>query len=408
MMRVAVEWFGSHNPQYRLDLYDLRPDALAEVARSLPVERVHRAAIDLFDPVMVREAVAGADLVVLGAGPYIRTAEPVLAACIERRVDYLDFDDDVESTRASLALSDRAREAGIAGFIGCGISPGMTNVLAADVADQLDQVDTLDVCWVTGDEGARPYGAAVIEHVLHIGAGNGPQWRDGRHVSTETFGASEVFPMGGALGDYRLYEVAHPEPITLPRRYPRARSIRVLGSVHPLPVVGICKGVAEAVLAGRLSKQDATEWFQAVTQDKAGSAAVWRYALRGMWGQQRRGEITLSDMVDYLRRTVRKEHPPFAAGILATATGLKDGTQVRVTSRSPLSGPSTVMGASMAAATGIATAAFMTLALRQQGQRHGVLAPEDWVTPRRYWDTLAGLGVPPDEVVDPDYEIGTP
>lgn len=411
MMRVAVERFGAHHPDCRLDLYDLDVDALAGVATSLPGERVTRAALDLFDRVEVGEAIAGAELVVLGAGPYLHTAEPVLRACIEHGVDYLDLDDDVESTRASLALDARAREAGVACYVGCGASPGSTNVLAADVAGQLDRLDTLDVCWCVGDERPQPYGAAVLRHTLHIGAGPCVQWRDGRLATVRSFGAAEVFPMGGRLGDYRLYEVAHPEPVTLSRTYPRARRIRVFGGLHPQPANGICRGVAQAVLDGRLTEQEAVDWLAAVLQDRSGSARVWRYAFAGVWGQLRRGECGAGTVLGYLWNTARGRHPPFTGGLLATATGLRDGSQVRVTRRSGLSGPTTVLGAGMAAATGMATAAFMTLALEEApapeeaGRRRGVLAPQDWVLPARYYDALTRLGVPRDQIVDQGYEI---
>lgn len=54
--------------------------------------------------------VNGADLVVLGAGPYIRTSAPVIEACLEAKVPYLDFDDDVESTEHALSLHEKQKK----------------------------------------------------------------------------------------------------------------------------------------------------------------------------------------------------------------------------------------------------------------------------------------------------------
>jgi saccharopine dehydrogenase-like NADP-dependent oxidoreductase len=101
--------------------------------------------LDLFDRAALLEAINGAALVVLGAGPYMRTSEPVLTACLEAKVPYLDFDDDVDSTQAALALHERAKAEGVPCYIGCGISPGMSSVMVLDVTAELDTVDAIDI-----------------------------------------------------------------------------------------------------------------------------------------------------------------------------------------------------------------------------------------------------------------------
>ena len=42
--------------------------------------------------------------------------------------------------------------------------------------------------------------------------------------------------------------------------------------------------------------------------------------------------------------------------------------------------------------TGAATAAFMVLALEEIGQRSGLLAPEDWANPEKFYEVLARVG----------------
>ncbi|WP_063047254.1 hypothetical protein [Nocardia pseudovaccinii] len=96
--------------------------------------------------------VSGAALVVLGAGPYIRISAPVIEACLAAKVPRLDFDDDNESTQHALGLHDRAQAAGIPIHVGCGASPGMSNVLVVDAASELDTVENIDMGWLVGDE----------------------------------------------------------------------------------------------------------------------------------------------------------------------------------------------------------------------------------------------------------------
>jgi hypothetical protein len=407
MARVGVERFCAHNEECRLELYDLDRGKLEDLAAKLPPDRATVSVLDLFDPEALRRAIAGASLVVLGAGPYMRTAPPVVRACIEAGVDYLDFDDDIESTQDALALDGAARAAGIACLKGCGASPGMSNVLAVDAARQLDHVETIDVCWVSGDEGPRPWGAAVLEHLLHIGAGDCLTWRDGRHVTVEGFVANDVFPFGGAIGDYRLYETAHPEALTLPRRFPGARSIRVMGGAHPQPVNGVIRGVSLAVERGKMTVPEAVEWFQAVLLDESGSLAGWRFALSGMLGQVRRGESTVAALSRYLWLGLRKRHLPYRGGLLVRVTGSREGTPGTVTLRTPTGGPETYLGSSMAAVTGTCLAAFAGLALDRTSGDHGVLAPEDWIgAPEDFYAALERTGVPRAEILlEPTFEV---
>ena len=124
---------------------DIRPELLDPLVKRLPNGRATAGRLDLYDRDSLRKAVDGAALVVLGAGPYVRTSAPVIEACLEAKVPYLDFDDDVESTEHALTLHDKAVAAGIPIYVGCGASPGMSNVLVVDAAGALDTVENIDV-----------------------------------------------------------------------------------------------------------------------------------------------------------------------------------------------------------------------------------------------------------------------
>jgi hypothetical protein len=400
MAGVCIDRLAEHVDGCTFDLYDLDADRLSELAAKLPPGSARTDRLDLFDRDALARAVEGATLVLLCAGPYLRTAPPVMGACIQAGVDYLDFDDDVESTRHALALDADTTAAGIACMVGCGASPGFTNVMALDAASRLDRVESIDIAWVSGDEGARPYGRAVLEHLLHIAAGEVPTWRDGREVTVEAGVANEVFALGGTIGDYRLYETGHPEPVTLPRHFPEARSIRVMGGLHPQPATGAVHGVARAVREGRMTVDEAVEWFQAVGQDQNGSLKGWRHALSGMLGQVRRRESSLADLGRYLRDGLRKRHPPYRGALMVRASGKLDGAPATVSLRTPTGGPDTTIGSSMAAFTGTCIAAFALLAL--EGDEHrGVLMPEDWVEPADFYAALQRAGAPAAEILEP-------
>lgn len=403
MSRVAIERFAkaAEGVDWKLELYDIRPEALDDLVKKLPAGSATVGSFDLFDGAALRSAIEGAALVVLGAGPYIRTAEPVMEACIEQRVPYLDLDDDEASTRAAMELDTQATDAGVPIFIGCGASPGFTNVMAADAARDMDTVERIDVCWVTGDEGPVPFGRAVLDHAIRGFAGPCQTWERGRSVTHQTFLESDVFAVGNTLGDsYRFYECAHPEPVTMPRRWPGADRIRVLGALDPPPTNGIMRGVAVAVQEGKISMDQAIDFLNDLLTDKTGSPKVWRHALSGLWGTIRRGEISAVEVLKFLAMSAARKHPPFRGTNYVRVTGKRDGQQVVSVRRVPVSGPGTAW-TTMASLTGSATAAFMVLAIDELGEQSGVLAPEDWAAPEKFYQMLAAAGgAPLHEVVE--------
>jgi saccharopine dehydrogenase-like NADP-dependent oxidoreductase len=399
MCRVAIERFAAAGGDWELELCDIRPETLESLEKSLPRGRATIRRLDLYDRDDLRAVVDGAALVVLGAGPYIRTSEPVIDACLDAKVPYLDFDDDVESTEAALARDDRARDAGVAVLVGCGASPGLTNVMTADAARDLDTVERIDVVWVTGDERPHPYGRAVLEHALHGAAGPCVTWEHGRRVVHDTFVETDVLPLGNTLGDFRAYEFAHPETVTMPRRWPGAQRIRVLGSLDPQPVNGILRGVGLAVQRGAMTMEEGVDFLDDIMTDGRGNPKGWRHALAGIWGQVRRGEVGRVEALGYLADGLRRKHYAYRGINYTRLTGTRDGRRVVSVRRVPVSGPGTSW-TSMGALTGACTAAFMMLALDGLGDLAGVLAPEDWASPEGFYAKLELTGALPHEIVE--------
>ncbi|MEX3755826.1 saccharopine dehydrogenase NADP-binding domain-containing protein [Mycobacteroides abscessus] len=401
MCRVAIERFARTAENWKLELYDIRPEALRALVAKLPAGSATIGTLDLFDVEALHEVITGAALVVLGAGPYVRTAEPVMAACIEKKVPYLDLDDDEASTRAAMELDGQARKAGVPIFVGCGASPGLTNVMAADASRDMDTVERIDVCWVTGDEGPVAFGRAVLDHAIRGFAGPCQTWEHGRPVQHQTFLETDVFDVGNSFGDrYRFYECAHPEAVTMPRRWPNADRIRVLGALDPPPVNGIMRGIAVAVQQNKIEMDEAIDFVNDVMTDKTGSLNVWRHALAGLWGTIRRGEISMIEVLKYLATAAAKKHPEYRGTNYVRVTGTRDGKEVVSIRRLSVSGPGTAW-TSMAAGTGAATGAFMVLAVDEINGLAGVLSPEDWADPERFYAALEATGgSKPREVIE--------
>ncbi|RMI30159.1 saccharopine dehydrogenase family protein [Nocardia stercoris] len=399
MCRLAVQRFAKAPGDWHLTLADIRPNVLHKLVRTLPPGRASVEQVDLYDEQGLLELVTGASLVVLGAGPYMRTSSPVVEACLAARVPYLDFDDDVESTEHALSLHERARAAGIAMYIGCGASPGMSNVLAVDAAAELDEIERIDMYWAVGDE--RPnVGRAVLEHMLHISAGDCHTWEGGRRVIHESYVETGLAPMGGPLGDITLYETAHPESVTMPRRFPQADRIRVIGGLDPAPFNGIIRGLATAVHKRELTVEEAIDYIMALFDNKIGNVGGLKASARGLYGLLRKEQSNVGEIAKFLGRSAVGRTYTWRGGLAARVYGVKDGLPHTAIRRTPDSGPHTYLMRNMATITGTACAAFMVMALDQAGQRAGAFAPEDWAEPKAFYDALVAVGTPRHEIVE--------
>ncbi len=205
------------------------------------------ATLDVLDePGPLRDLLSSARLVVNLAGPYYRTGAVVLDAAIESGTDYLDICDDADVTIPMLDRAAAAERAGIRALIGMGSSPGTTNVLIRAAVDALGEAGDVDISW-TVDIGDMT--DAAVRHFWHCFTLVAP---DGS--VTPVAGWSGIdrrtveFP--GTVGRQEVLRLAHPEPITVPRFLPVARSSN-FGAITPADALLIAWGLAYSVDPGR-------------------------------------------------------------------------------------------------------------------------------------------------------------
>lgn len=400
MAAFAIRGLAESRPDLEMYLADINMERLEALAATLPnPARITTGSVDLFNPEALARALKGATLVINGAGPYFRTTETVVRACIAAGVDYIDYSDDAEAALAALSLSDEAKAAGIGVFPGVGLSPGYLNVLAVDAATGFDSVESIDLEWFVGDEGKYRYGAAAIDHWIHAITGDATSWQGGKTVSVPSYVENRISTFAG---DYqvRLYECAHPEVVTLPRKFPEATSIRIWGGLSYSTVNGLFKGVGEAVNRGEITPVEAREFFIDLFDDEPPLVKVWPAAFQGVADQVARGEVSEEETRMVLAAMMAGEHGPYTSGWSATVTGLKNGERTTVVRRNPAGDPNTVMWASMGAGTGLCAAAGATIILDGDKPAAGSYSPEEWITPQRFYRALTQVGIPESEILD--------
>lgn len=104
-----------------------------------------RRSFSLDDPERLREGLEGVEAVLHAAGPFIETGRPMMEACIDMGVHYLDITGEVPVFESAFELDVRAREAGVVLMPGVGMDVIPTDGAAALLARALPSANRLEL-----------------------------------------------------------------------------------------------------------------------------------------------------------------------------------------------------------------------------------------------------------------------
>lgn len=362
MGRWAVRTVAKLGSASVLTVADIDLDRAERVAASVggPCRALR---LDATDPAQLQAAFAEHDVVINTMGPFATFVRPILTAALSSDCHYLDINDDWQPTVEAFEFDEEARRRGLHVVVGLGGSPGVTNLCAAFAADRLDVVHELHTGWklsgatiVDEPDFPAPAASAAVEHWLHQCAQPIRAWIDGAPGTVEAVKQVDLdFP---GLGVVTAYTMGHPEPITLPRRYPELRS--------------------------SLNLQSGPAW-------------LFEY-LREVSARFVAGEIDLQTGAAMLADPPQPEHAGERSPLpieWALAIGEKDGEPYRVAVYPRFFHP-----AKMGGNTGIPLAIGVELLRRGALRETGVHAPETAIDPREFFDLLAPLT--DDGLVDAD------
>jgi lysine 6-dehydrogenase len=98
---------------------------------------------------------------------------------------------------------------------GCGVAPGLTNILARLGADQLDTVETIRLySYITHPMWTSP---GIVVTRFDASVGTSVVFEDGDLVERPSFSGDELIAFPEPYGEQHVHLVPHPEPVTLPR-----------------------------------------------------------------------------------------------------------------------------------------------------------------------------------------------
>ena len=281
------------------------------VERILIADKAARAAADTADAMGDRAEVvdwspdrplpAGVTVVASAVGG--PTERAVFERAVEAGVPAAGSGDDAATVRSLLDLDDAAREAGITLAAGCGLAPGLADVLARHAADALDSVDEIRVARA-GSAGATCRSASD-----RAGRGAAPEWRDGAWARHRAGSGRQLVWFPAPVGGLDCHRAASGQAPLLVDAFPTLRraSMRValpLGPGAAVPgahLLGHVPAVA-ALLGGPAAKRG---------RDPDGDWGATWVEVRGRRGRSE--EILVYGAVDRIA---------FAAGAVLTVAAL--------------------------------------------------------------------------------------
>ncbi len=169
--------------------------------------------MDVEDAASLAAALRDTD-VVLNA-TLMRHNVAVTDAVIDAGVHLVDLGSYYPETLEQLDRHQAAEQAGCRIVPGCGVAPGLTNILARLGADELEAVENIRLySYITHPLWTSP---GIVVTRFDASTGTSLVYEDGALVEHPSFSEAEHVAFPRPYGRQEVHLVPHPEPVTLPR-----------------------------------------------------------------------------------------------------------------------------------------------------------------------------------------------
>lgn len=200
-------------------LCDASREKMEALATELGDPRIALVDLDVTDAEALNAAIAGADLCINCVPTLLGFQMTIFEAALALKVPYMDLGGLGTYTVKQLAEHERFKAAGVPAVIGCGADPGMSNVICRAVADELDEIDRINLYWaaeLVGDENPVLVPPYSVSTVLAEYAHPSTQFYDGKHVECAPMSGSEFLDLPEPWGRCEFMHSPHSEQLTVP------------------------------------------------------------------------------------------------------------------------------------------------------------------------------------------------
>lgn len=198
---------------------DAARDKMEALAAELGDPRIELVDLNVTDPAALNAAIAGANICINCVPTLLGFQMTIFEAALAAKVAYIDLGGLGTFTVKQLAEHERFKAAGVTAVIGVGADPGMSNVICRAVADQLDEIDKINLYWaaeLVGDENPVLIPPYSVSTVLAEYAHESTQFYDGKHVTCPPMSGREFLDLPEPWGRCEFMHSPHSEQLTVP------------------------------------------------------------------------------------------------------------------------------------------------------------------------------------------------
>ena len=278
-----------------------------------------------------------------------------MEAAIEKRVHYVDINDDcdaVEKVFSNPNYDALAKEAGITALCCIGGTPGLMNVLAKHGTLQMEKATAIHCCWVSMYWGREA--PTVTDHMLHCLNGEVTQFLGGTFTKVMPFSGNETIKLLNPIGPIDSIEVSycgHSEPITLGRFIPGLEEATLKFSCYEQDAINMLEQLAKYGFADQKP-------VEGLAETPAAYLAKYMASPEGM---------PYFNITPLYEREAYKGVDPVGVVMQVEVIGESDGQRVRVVHEVHDKGGLTIANSAAIAIEGI---------VRGEITARGVVAPE--------------------------------
>jgi saccharopine dehydrogenase-like NADP-dependent oxidoreductase len=203
----------------RLRICDSSRPRMEKLVAELKDARIELFDLDVTDGERLALAMAGADLCINAVPTLAGFQMQIFEAALAARVPYIDLGGLGTYTVKQIAEHARFKAAGVTAVVGVGADPGMSNVICRAVADELDEIDRINLYWaaeLVGPENPVLVPPYSISTVLAEYAHPSTQFLEGRHVTCPPMEGREVLDLPEPWGRCEFMYSPHSEQLTVP------------------------------------------------------------------------------------------------------------------------------------------------------------------------------------------------
>jgi saccharopine dehydrogenase-like NADP-dependent oxidoreductase len=350
---------AQHSDYEEIVVADYNADAAKELVKEIGDQRLKTILFDAEDYDGMLKLFPGFDVVVNGL-PW-KYDLPVTKACVEVGVNGLD----VSTEETQWDYDAKAKEKDIVFVPGVGATPGITNAMAKHAADQMDEVDEIQINFAAFRCPAPAPGLLItFLWEFHPKTESRYYYEDGEFHWVGPFEGLKMVNFPGQIGEQEVCYIPHPETRTMPKSL-GAKAVSVRGCFPP-HAMRLAKSMLES---GLYSEEPIT--------------------VKGV-------KTTAFEMMHEILLALpqTKETPLWAYGLVVETFGKKDGKDIKIThwNRHP---PMEEWGGKAAYYKNIAIPLSIGASMISRGdvKVRGVVPPEIAYDPEIFFAELAKRGV---------------